>query len=144
MEYDPDQPAAKGSAADADPLAVEQAAVSCAAAEPAASERDAEQAAAKPATAKDFHGIPVYWTRADEEDLAKHVLVLHQSEINPAVVKAALAQNKLVLIRAMPFEQATNIFESLVDEFGLRDSYEMLRLFQNVLPDAGLYNYRTP
>uniref|UniRef100_A0A7S3FB28 Uncharacterized protein n=1 Tax=Haptolina ericina TaxID=156174 RepID=A0A7S3FB28_9EUKA len=73
-----------------------------------------------------FHGIPVYWSSSagDGGSLDKHLLVLHRSKVTSLVVKAALAQNKLVLIRNMPFNEATHFYASLADEFGLRDSYE--------------------
>ena len=71
-----------------------------------------------------FHGTPVF--RSTGGGAANSPLFVLDGEASDlASVQDALARNRLVLIRRLPFERAGALFGELVDGYGLRDSYDI-------------------
>jgi hypothetical protein len=72
-----------------------------------------------------FLGTPISPLSADSE----HALFLDGTGVDPSTVANAIAENKLVLVRRMPFGQAPALFRRLCERYGLRDSYDLQMQF---------------
>jgi hypothetical protein len=71
-----------------------------------------------------FHGIPIFSSdSAAQED--SHVLVLENLDTDRSKIRNGIEQNKLVIIRAAPFEKAGALFRELTEDYGLADSYDL-------------------
>ena len=76
---------------------------------------------------EDFLGTPVHLS--SEAEASGQLLRLSCSNIDMAQIEHAIEHDRLVLIQATPFAQATAAFATLVDRYGLRDSYEVQMQF---------------
>ncbi|WP_282081309.1 TauD/TfdA family dioxygenase [Aquimarina algiphila] len=72
----------------------------------------------------DFYNVPVFNAQLSKEN-NEYIHIYSYPEINISEIKDSIEQNKLVLIRSMPFDNSSSIFGELVDEYGLRSSYDI-------------------
>lgn len=70
-----------------------------------------------------FHGVPVI--SAEDPKAAPYITLIESPHFDIPALKKSIEANKLVLLRAIPFDQATKIFQQLVDDYGIRDSYDL-------------------
>jgi hypothetical protein len=75
-----------------------------------------------------FYNVPIFGT--DGSCSANPYLsILKANQIDEFYIRSHLKENKLILIRSIPFEAASHLFGKLVDGYGLRDSYDIQMQF---------------
>lgn len=71
----------------------------------------------------EFHGVPVI--RAEDPKAHPYITLIESPLFDMPALKKSIEANKLVLFRDIPFDRATEIFQQLVDDYGIRDSYNI-------------------
>lgn len=70
-----------------------------------------------------YIGTPIFGL--DDAGFAQHVLSIEASDISHEQITAAIEQNKLVLIRGTSFEDASTMFQEIVEHYDIRDSFDI-------------------